>query len=48
MDIKILDNKPGWILGKVSLLEYIKSLTEENFRYEIQRGIVSNPFWIRY
>ncbi len=44
MDIKILDNKPGWILGKVSLLEYIKSLTEENFRYEIQRGIVSNPF----
>ena len=35
---------PGWILGKVSLLEYIKSLTEENFRYEIQRGIVSNPF----
>lgn len=44
MDIKILDNMPGWILGKVSLLEYIKSLTEENFRYEIQRGIVSNPF----
>lgn len=44
MDIKILDSKPGWILGKVSLLEYIKSLTEENFRYEIQRGIVSNPF----
>lgn len=44
MDIKILDNKPGWILGKVSLLEYIKSLTEENFRYEIQRGIVFNPF----
>lgn len=44
MDIKILDNKSGWILGKVSLLEYIKSLTEENFRYEIQRGIVSNPF----
>lgn len=44
MDIKILDNKPGWILGKVSLLEYVKSLTEENFRYEIQRGIVSNPF----
>lgn len=44
MVIKILDNKPGWILGKVSLLEYIKSLTEENFRYEIQRGIVSNPF----
>ena len=44
MDIKILDRKPGWILGRVSLLEYIKSLTEENFQYEIQRGIVSNPF----
>lgn len=44
MDIKILDRKPGWILGRVSLLEYIKSLTAENFQYEIQRGIVSNPF----
>lgn len=44
MDIKMLDRKPGWILGKVTLLEYIKSLTEDNFKYEIQRGIVSNPF----
>lgn len=44
MDIKILDRKPGWVLGKISLLEYIKSLTAENFQYEIQRGIVSNPF----
>lgn len=44
MKIKVLDKKSGWILGKVSLLDYIESLSTANFNYEIQRGIVSNPF----
>lgn len=44
MKIKILDNKPGWYLGKVSLLDYIEALSVDNFNYEIQRGIVANPF----
>lgn len=44
MKIKILDNKPGWYLGKVSLLDYIEALSVDNFKYEIQRGIVANPF----
>ena len=44
MKIKILEQRTGWLLGKVSLLDYIESLTKENFNYEIQRGIVSNPF----
>lgn len=44
MKIKILEQRTGWLLGKVSLLDYIEFLTKENFNYEIQRGIVSNPF----
>lgn len=44
MKIKVLDKKSGWILGKVSLLDYIESRSTANFNYEIQRGIVSNPF----
>lgn len=44
MKLKILDRKGGWILGKVSLLNYIESLSEQNFKYDIQRGIVSNHF----
>lgn len=44
MRIKVFDHKDGWILGKVSLLEYIQSLTKENFNYKIQRGIVINQY----
>lgn len=44
MNIKVFDHKKGWILGKVSLLEYIQSLTKENFNYKIQRGIVINQY----
>ena len=44
MKLTILDKKDGWILGKVSLLNYIESLSEQNFNYDIQRGIVSNHF----
>lgn len=35
MKIKVLDKKSGWILGKVSLLDYIESLSTANFNYEI-------------
>ena len=31
MNIKVFDHKKGWILGNVSRLEYIQSLTKENF-----------------
>ena len=44
MKLKILDRKEGWILAKVSLLDYIEALSEQNFNYDIQRGIVNNPF----
>lgn len=44
MELNVLDAKQGWFLGKVSLLDYIESLTEENFNYDIQRGIVPNAF----
>lgn len=44
MKLKILDRKDGWILAKVSLLDYIEALSEQNFNYDIQRGIVNNPF----
>ena len=44
MELKTLDTKQGWLLVKVSLLDYIESLTEENFNYDIQRGIVPNAF----
>ena len=44
MELKTLDTKQGWQLVKVSLLDYIESLTEENFNYDIQRGIVPNAF----
>ena len=44
MELKVLDRKHGWLLCKASLLDYIKSLKEENFKYDIQRGIVFNSF----
>ena len=44
MELNVLDAKQGWFLVKVSLLDYIESLTEENFNYDIQRGIVPNAF----
>ena len=45
MKVKILDkNQKGWYLCKVSLKDYIESLTEDSFNYDIQRGIVTNPY----
>lgn len=45
MRIKILDRLgTNWILGKVSLLEYLGSMTKDSFNYVIQRGIVSNKY----
>ena len=37
-----LDNK--WMLAKVSLWDYIDSLSPDDFEYDIQRGIVKNPY----
>lgn len=42
--IKLDSNNDGWILGKVSLYDYITSLSVEKFNYAIQRGVVSNPY----
>lgn len=44
MYVTAFERKESWILGKVSLLDYIESLTEDNFSYEIQRGIVINRY----
>lgn len=45
MKVKILDkNQKGWYLCKVPLKDYIESLTEDSFNYDIQRGIVTNPY----
>jgi len=41
---KLDSNSKGWILGKVSLYDYISSLTIEKFNYAIQRGVVANPY----
>ncbi|MCQ2171304.1 MAG: hypothetical protein MJZ17_00905 [Bacteroidales bacterium] len=40
--IDVQENK--WILGKVCLWEYLESLDVEDFNYNIQRGIVNNPY----
>lgn len=42
--IKLDSNTKGWTLGKVSLYDYISSLTTEKFNYAIQRGVVTNPY----
>lgn len=44
MKLNVLDRKEDWLLCKVTLLDYIESLSEQNFNYDIQRGIVSNHF----
>ena len=45
MKVEVLDrNNSGWYLCKVLLKDYIESLTEDSFNYDIQRGIVSNPY----
>ena len=42
--LKILDRKDGWILAKVSLLDYIEAFSEQNFNYDTQKGIVNDLF----
>lgn len=46
LNVKILDykNKGKWILGKVSLWDYLEHLNSDFFNYDIQRGIVNNPY----
>lgn len=48
MKIKILDKKiangKSWFLGKISLWDYLSSVTDKNFEYDIQRGIVKNRY----
>lgn len=48
MKIEILDKKIEgqklWFLGKISLWDYLSSVTPENFDFEIQRGIVKNRY----
>lgn len=46
MDVNLLDRDQDgrWILGKVTLWEYLSNLSEDSFNYEIQRGIVTNPY----
>lgn len=45
MRINIIDSLEGkWVLGKVSLWDYLETLDVEDFNYSIQRGIVNNPY----
>jgi hypothetical protein len=46
MKIKVLDNSKNyqWVLAKVSLWDYLTCLTQDDFDYDIQRGIVINPY----
>ena len=46
MRIKVLDNSEDyhWVLSKVSLWDYLSCLTQDDFDYDIQRGIVINPY----
>lgn len=42
--IKDFGNKKFWILAELNLWEYVESLTEENFNFEVQRKIVKNKY----
>ena len=48
MKIEVLDKKHtderSWFLGKISLWDYLSSVTPDNFEFEIQRGIVKNKY----
>ena len=46
MRTKVLDKSEdgGWLLAKVSLWDYLSGLAPEDFDYDIQRGIVINPY----
>lgn len=46
MTITILDynDDRSWLLGKVSLWNYLSGLSPDDFDYDIQRGIVINPY----
>lgn len=33
-----------WVLAELNLLEYVESLTEDNFNFEVQRKIVKNKY----
>lgn len=46
MKIKVLDisEDSQWVLGKVSLWDYLSCLSHDDFDYDIQRGIVVNPY----
>lgn len=45
MRLQILDRKgDNWVLGKVTLLDYLDDMTQESFNYIIQRGIVTNKY----
>jgi len=49
MKFKILKQKKFekgkyWVLAELNLLEYVESLTEDNFNFEVQRKIVKNKY----
>jgi len=48
MKVSILDSKRiqgrSWFLGKMSLWDYLVSVSPKNFEFEIQRGIVKNKY----
>lgn len=46
MNITILDSNQEnhWVLAKVTLWSYLSCLTPDDFDYDIQRGIVINPY----
>ena len=48
MKVEILETKNVqgrlWFLGKISLWDYLSSVTLDNFEFDIQRGIVKNRY----
>lgn len=48
MRITVLDSKKtqksSWFLGKITLWDYLSSVSKENFDFDVQRGIVKNKY----
>ena len=48
MIITVLDSKKlqesSWFLGKITLWDYLSSVSKEKFDFDVQRGIVKNKY----
>ena len=44
LDKKLIENQQSWFLGKISLWDYLSAVEQDNYEFEIQRGIVKNRY----